>query len=257
MITEYEINWAVPGNIGYFISTNETGNSKGKYKHANFSNQVGEDSKNVESNINELKTLHGLNNIIFMNQTLVAHYGRTSGFNPTPDIILQQTSNSQSIISFDTGDTNHDGCDDVIFGMPYLNSSNGGARLHLGSSNGLDPAAFWDFTSSTNGGSFGSKVVFIGDTHNDGYTDWAVLASDEAGSGSVVGRIHLFDGGSQPPVSSSLTLSGTGTNLQYGWAIEALGDIQGDGYDDFAVSSAGGLFDLTCLLYTSPSPRDS
>ena len=30
---------------------------------------MGEDSKNVESNINELKTLHGLNDITFMNQT--------------------------------------------------------------------------------------------------------------------------------------------------------------------------------------------
>ena len=69
MITEYKINWTVPGNIGYFISTNETGNSTGKYKHANFSNQVGDDSKNVESNIKELKTLHGLNDITFMNQT--------------------------------------------------------------------------------------------------------------------------------------------------------------------------------------------
>ena len=183
--------------------------------------------------------------VIFMEQSLVVHYGRTSGFNPTPDIILQQTLDSQSTISFDVGDTNHDGCDDLIFGMPYLNSGDGGARLHLGSTNGLDSVAFWDFTSSTSGGSFGSKVVFIGDTHNDGYTDWAVLASDEAGSGSVTGRIHLFDGGSVSPTSSSLTLSGTGTNLQYGWVIEALGDIQGDGYDDFAVSSAGGLFDLT------------
>ena len=58
MITEYKINWAIPANIGYFISTNETGNSKGKYKYANFSTQVGEDSKNVESNINELKTFN-------------------------------------------------------------------------------------------------------------------------------------------------------------------------------------------------------
>ena len=69
MITEYKINWTIPGNIGYFISTNETGNSNGKYKHANFSKHVGEDSKHVESNINELKTLHGLNDITFMNQT--------------------------------------------------------------------------------------------------------------------------------------------------------------------------------------------
>ena len=183
--------------------------------------------------------------IIFMNQSLVVHHGRTSGFNPTPDIVLQQTTETESTISFDTGDMNRDGCDDVLFGMPYLNSSNGGARLHLGSSTGLDSVAFWTFDSSTLGAAFGSKVVFIGDTHNDGYDDWAVLASDEAGSGSVVGRIHLFDGGSQAPTSSSLTLAGTGTNLQYGWAIEALGDIEGDGYDDFAISSAGGLLDLT------------
>ncbi len=61
----------------------------------------------------------------------------------------------------------------------------------------------------------------------------------------ILRRIHLFDGGSQAPTSSSLTLAGTGTNLQYGWAIEALGDIEGDGYDDFAISSAGGLLDLT------------
>ena len=185
--------------------------------------------------------------ILFMNQSLVVHHGRTSGFNPTPDAVLQQTSNTGSSISFDTGDMNRDGCDDVIFGMPYLNSSNGGARLHLGSSSGLDPLAFWAFDSATAGAAFGSKVAFIGDTHNDGYDDWAVLASDEgAGQGSsVIGRIHLFDGGSQAPTSSSLTLAGTGTNLQYGWAIEALGDIEGDGYDDFAISSAGGLLDLT------------
>ena len=185
--------------------------------------------------------------ILFMNQSLVVHHGRTSGFNPTPDTVLQQTSNTDSSISFDTGDMNRDGCDDVIFGMPYLNSSNGGARLHLGSSSGLDPLAFWAFDSATAGAAFGSKVAFIGDTHNDGYDDWAVLASDEgAGQGSsVIGRIHLFDGGSQAPTSSSLTLAGTGTNLQYGWAIEALGDIEGDGYDDFAISSAGGLLDLT------------
>ena len=184
--------------------------------------------------------------IIFMNQSLAVHHGRTSGFNPSPDIILQQTSNAQSKISFDTGDMNGDGCDDVLFGMPYLNSSNGGARLHVGSVTGLNPVAFWTFDSSTTGAAFGSKVAFIGDTHNDGYDDWAIVASDElVGSGSVVGRIHLFDGGSQAPTSSSLTLAGTGTNLQYGWAIESLGDIEGDGYDDFAVSSAGGLLDLT------------
>ncbi len=32
MISSYDINWHIPENIGYFISTNQTGFSKGKYK---------------------------------------------------------------------------------------------------------------------------------------------------------------------------------------------------------------------------------
>ena len=36
MISRYDIDWKVPDNIGFFISTNQTGHSKGKYKSANF-----------------------------------------------------------------------------------------------------------------------------------------------------------------------------------------------------------------------------
>ena len=37
MISRYDIDWKVPDNIGFFISTNQTGHSKGKYKSPNFS----------------------------------------------------------------------------------------------------------------------------------------------------------------------------------------------------------------------------
>ena len=42
MISRYDIDWKVPDNIGFFISTNQTGHSKGKYKSANFSFSVGD-----------------------------------------------------------------------------------------------------------------------------------------------------------------------------------------------------------------------
>ena len=68
MIKEYKTHWSTPENIGYFISSNEKGYSKNKYKHANFSFNVGDNKKSVESNINDLKNLYSINNIAFMNQ---------------------------------------------------------------------------------------------------------------------------------------------------------------------------------------------
>ena len=68
MIEEYKISWRVPNNIGYFISSNEEGHSRNQYKYANFSLNVGDKEKYVNSNINDLKHLCSINNIAFMNQ---------------------------------------------------------------------------------------------------------------------------------------------------------------------------------------------
>ena len=69
MISSYRIKWHIPKNIGYFISNNKTGFSKGIYESANFSTKVGEDIKLVNSNIIELKKQLNLKHISFMNQT--------------------------------------------------------------------------------------------------------------------------------------------------------------------------------------------
>ena len=69
MISSYRIKWHIPKNIGYFISNNKTGSSKGIYESANFSTKVGEDIKLVNSNIIELKKQLNLKHISFMNQT--------------------------------------------------------------------------------------------------------------------------------------------------------------------------------------------
>ncbi len=68
MITKYKIDWKVPNNIEFFISTNHSGFSKEKFKHANFSFNVGDNQTNVQSNINCLKNQLNINHIVFMNQ---------------------------------------------------------------------------------------------------------------------------------------------------------------------------------------------
>ena len=69
MISRYDIDWKVPDNIGFFISTNQTGHSKGKYKSANFSFSVGDSEKNVIENIRCLKSQLKISDIVFMQQS--------------------------------------------------------------------------------------------------------------------------------------------------------------------------------------------
>ncbi len=68
-ISNFNINWDVPKHIKFFVSTNETGKSKGLYKSGNFSNTVGDDKQSVRENINILKKQLNISNIAFMNQT--------------------------------------------------------------------------------------------------------------------------------------------------------------------------------------------
>ena len=69
MITSYKIDWKVPDNIEFFISTNQSGFSKEKFEYANFSFDVGDNQINVQSNINCLRNQLNINHIVFMNQT--------------------------------------------------------------------------------------------------------------------------------------------------------------------------------------------
>ncbi len=69
IIKKYNIKWDVPENISFFISSNESGFSEGNFKHANFSNSVGDMNMHVSKNIEELKKGININNISFMKQT--------------------------------------------------------------------------------------------------------------------------------------------------------------------------------------------
>ena len=69
MIKKYNILWDAPKNISYFISLNEKGFSRDKFKYANFSYSVGDRYSAVTKNIETLKEKNNLSNISFMNQT--------------------------------------------------------------------------------------------------------------------------------------------------------------------------------------------
>jgi serine/threonine-protein kinase len=85
-------------------------------------------------------------------------------------------------------------------------------------------------------GDFGFDVAPAGDVNGDGYADFLVGAALDDRDGMNSGRAFLYLGGPRPPTQPSLELRTHAEAGQYGYAVAGIGDINGDGFDDFAVS---------------------
>jgi hypothetical protein len=130
------------------------------------------------------------------------------------------------------GDVNADGYFDVIIGAPSVNSNAGAAYLFLGSSAGGNPIP--DTTvAGTAGSQCGSSVSLAGDANGDGYAD--VLIGSPGFNGSS-GKAELSLGGAGG-LASSVALGNPqpGPNESFGRRLATVGDIDADGYADFAV----------------------
>jgi len=84
---------------------------------------------------------------------------------------------------------------------------------------------------------FGHVVARIGDVNNDGVADWAVGAPGSNAAGSQTGRVYVFYGSADPSVTADLVIDGATGGDQFGYAISAAGDFNGDGKDDFIVGA--------------------
>jgi len=146
------------------------------------------------------------------------------------------------------GDFNGDGYSDVGFGE-YGNDDNGSTYgmgyVYYGPLSGDTDTASADTTlntsTSTSAGAFGYGVAGIGDFNDDGYDELAVGAYYEA---SYAGRTYIYFGNSSGWASSvdhdtaDLTVTGV-TASDYFARPVGLGDLDGDGVDDFAIGGTG------------------
>ncbi|MFT7618307.1 MAG: hypothetical protein ACI97A_001949 [Planctomycetota bacterium] len=138
----------------------------------------------------------------------------------------------------EAGDVNGDGIKDFIVGaVGDANSTTpntGSAKVLSGADGSLIHVVYGEF----NGDLFGHSASGAGDVNNDGFDDFIVGAPNNSVSGFLDGRVQVFSG-----ADGSVLYSYDGAPISgpdfFGWAVCAAGDINGDGFADFAASAPG------------------
>lgn len=136
------------------------------------------------------------------------------------------------------GDVNGDGTDDLLIashGAVGAASGEGRVDLHIGAANIGN--VNWSVSGESSGLILGWQILGVGDANNDGYDDVAISGCKDWDELSTYGRVEVF-AGSQTGLSTSpaRTWSMNQQWTQFGMILSALGDMNGDGYDDIAVS---------------------
>ncbi len=75
------------------------------------------------------------------------------------------------------------------------------------------------------------------DFTGDGYADLLVGAPGSDAGGMNAGRAYVYFGGAGPFIDADVTLNGSGDQSIFGSSLAPLGDVNGDGYSDFAVAA--------------------
>jgi hypothetical protein len=176
------------------------------------------------------------------------YYGSASGTDPADEDILQAsdgTSYDYFGCSVSTADIDNDGYDGGIVGARYapgVGSSTGVVYVYYGSSSGVDASSEQKIYASDGGSSdeFGKSVAGAGDLDGDGYDDVIVGAGEDDDNGAGAGAVYAYYGsatGVDPAREDKQLASDGAADDDFGDAVAAAGDVDGDGYDDVIVGA--------------------
>ena len=142
--------------------------------------------------------------------------------------------------SDDAGDVDGDGVPDIVTGAPFRTGTDGASelvgRLYLIS--GADGSAIRTVASPTETqlGFFGRWVAGLGDVDGDGVPDVVSGGNGEPIQGDYRGRAHVISGADGQAVRTLASPDEQFIGF-YGEVLTAVGDLDGDGVTDFAVSA--------------------
>ena len=143
------------------------------------------------------------------------------------------------------GDVNNDGYEDIIVGAPSNHQRNecaGKAYLFFGGKN-MDLEPDWWFYGENLHQFLGEMVSDAGDFNGDGYDDFMIGDRFYPHFYNSYGRVLLFFGGPVLDTIPSWVINGhfwLGPNCtnDLGSNVDALGDVNNDGYDDLLIGNS-------------------
>jgi hypothetical protein len=155
------------------------------------------------------------------------------------------------------GDADGDGRADVLVGSnTYAGAAGaaaGRAQLYLGRTGSLAGSPAW---SQTIASAYGLSIISAGDVNGDGYAD--MLVGDPYYGANDTGRLLLYYGSPTGlPATADWTVVGESVSLGLGYPAAGIGDVNGDGYDDFAGATGFGSGGAVRVYHGSPSGPSS
>lgn len=136
-----------------------------------------------------------------------------------------------------TGDVNGDGFSDFLVGAWRTDPGGLNDAGSVFVYSGADGSLLYQVDGSGAGDHMGFGSSLAGDLNGDGLLEIAAAADEDNAGANNNGSVRLVNGADG---SALATIPGDNASDLFGWATSDLGDVSGDGLDDFASTSLFG-----------------
>ena len=169
------------------------------------------------------------------------YYSNGTSFGNSPDVSFYGTHEWEYFGGgLFCGDVNGDSFAEIIIGSTYFTGTyadEGKVYIYYGTAYGIETTPRWTKTGGSVEASFGQSIT-VGDINGDATPDLITSAVYESNGQSYEGKVYSFFG-SQRGLSTvySQRFNVSQASSQFAFAIDAAGDVNGDGYDDLIVGA--------------------